>query len=138
MPPAELWEALSRTHEYPMWWSWLRVFESPGLVEGTVARCVVRAPLPYSLRFNVLVDEVVPEELVVARVEGDISGPARLEIAPLSATGGSEARLVWEVEVRDRVLRGAAVVARPLMEWGHEWVVANGVNQFRRRALPSA
>ena len=88
---------------------------------GSVARCVVRPPLPYVLRFDVAVERVVPAALVETTVSGDIEGPARLE---LSGDGdGAEARLVWEVDVRDPLLRTAARVARPLMEWGHEWVV---------------
>ena len=133
MPPAALWGALSRTDDFPRWWSWLRVFESTGLEAGTVSRCVVRAPLPYSLRFTVDVQEVDEHRLVDAVVDGDIAGPARLEVA--AAGSGSEARLVWTLELRDPLLRSAALVARPLMEWGHEWVVSAGVAQFRRRAL---
>ena len=132
-----LWLVLARTDEFPRWWTWLRRFEvGSGLVDGAVARCVVRPPLPYVLRFDVAVERVVPAALVETTVSGDIEGPARLE---LSGDGDrAEARLVWEVDVRDPLLRTAARVARPLMEWGHEWVVDTGVEQFRRRALDGA
>ena len=120
MPPTELWEALSRTEDYPGWWTWLRRFQGDGLVAGGRTHCEVRAPLPYSLRFDVAIQTLEP---------------ARLEIEP--ADPGSAVRLVWMVEVRDPVLRAGAVFGRPLMQWGHEWVVANGVSQFRRRALAS-
>src|SRR2546423_57701 len=53
VPPAQLWEALSRSDDYPTWWTWLRRFDGDGLVEGGRPRCEVRAPLPYSLRFTV-------------------------------------------------------------------------------------
>lgn len=135
MPPTELWEALSRTEDYPGWWTWLRRFQGDGLVAGGRTHCEVRAPLPYSLRFDVAIQTLEPARLVEAAVTGDIQGPARLEIEP--ADPGSAVRLVWMVEVRDPVLRAGAVFGRPLMQWGHEWVVANGVSQFRRRALAS-
>jgi hypothetical protein len=45
------------------------------------------------------------------------------------------ARLAWEMELGRPVLRAAARFGRPVMEWGHDWVVANGVEQFLRRAL---
>ena len=135
MPPTELWGALSRTDQFTTWWTWLRIFEATGLEKGAVARCVVRAPLPYSLHFHVHVDDVVPAELVDAHVEGDLSGSAQLEIAPGADRGSSEARLLWSVEVCTPLLRTAARVARPVMEWGHEWVVTNGVTQFRQRAF---
>jgi uncharacterized protein YndB with AHSA1/START domain len=134
VPPPVLWEVLERTDAYRQWWTWLRTFEVEGLVPGAKAHCVIRAPIPYSLRFDVLVEEVVAQELVIASVSGDMEGPARLEIA--GTPEGSRARLMWEVELRDRLLASAARWARPIMEWGHEWVVATGVTQFRRRALP--
>ena len=62
VPPSELWEALSRTEDYPRWWTWLRGFEGGALEEGRVTRCVVKAPLPYSLRFAVHVRRVIPKE----------------------------------------------------------------------------
>lgn len=62
------------------------------------------------------VHELVPLELIDTTVSDDLSGPARLEIAAQDA--GSNARLQWEVELRDPLLRVAARVARPIMEWG--------------------
>jgi len=128
------WEAISRTDEFPRWWSWLHRFEGEGLVEGAVADCEVRAPLPYSLHFDVVVQRIVPFELVETVVRGDIAGPARLEIEP---TGDDRcaARLTWALEPTTPLLRTMARFARPVMEWGHDRVLEMGVNQFRRRAL---
>lgn len=131
--PGQLWAVLSRTDRFREWWPWLREIESDGLVAGTVARCVVRAPVPYSLRFDVAIVDVVPERLVATRVSGDLEGPARLDVA--AHADGSEARLSWELELRDPMLRAASHVARPVMEWGHAWVIDTGVRQFRRLGL---
>jgi uncharacterized protein YndB with AHSA1/START domain len=133
VPPGELWAVLERTGEFRRWWPWLRELSGDGLVPGGRSRCVVRAPIPYTLRFTVAVAELVPGRLVGAEVDGDLAGPARLEIAP--ADGGSTVRLAWEMELRRPVLRAAARVGRPVMEWGHDWVVGTGVEQFLRRAL---
>ena len=132
VPPERLWAVVADTSDYQKWWPWLRVLEGD-LTEGTVARCEVRSPLPYSLRFTVTLAEVDPGRLVRGDIDGDLRGPARLELDPHA--DGVEARLVWEVELTRRLLRNAAAVARPAMEWGHDWVVANGVEQFCRRAL---
>lgn len=92
--------------------------------------------MPYSLRFTVTVGRLVPGSLVETEVSGDLEGPARLEV---EADGrGSTARLVWTMELCHPALRAAALVARPLLEWGHEWVVDNGMRQFVTRALPPA
>jgi hypothetical protein len=114
-------------------WPWLRTVESAGLVEGTVSRCVIRAPVPYELRVDIAMLEVAAPRLVVAEVSGDLEGPARLEVA--EAPGGSHARLCWELEARDPLLRVASFLGRPVMEWGQRWVVDTGVRQFRRDAL---
>jgi hypothetical protein len=131
--PEQLWSALSATGEYPKWWRWLRAFETDGLIEGGDAACVVKGPLPYELRFNIHVLEVAPARLVRTEVTGDLHGPARLEIAP--HTNGARARLAWEVDLRSPLLRPMALWARPLMQWGHDWIVDSGVRQFRRRAF---
>ena len=129
----ELWSVLSRTDDFPRWWTWLHRFESDGLVEGTTARCLVRAPVPYSFAFELDVLRVVPERLVETRVHGGMEGDARLEIVPDGPA--CDARVSWELDMRDRLLRNAAVFARPLLVWGQQWIVDTGVNQFRRRAL---
>lgn len=133
LPPERFWRVISRTGDFPRWWPWLRRLEGDGLVEGREARCLVRAPIPYSLEFTVAVEQLEPGRLVDATVTGDLSGPARLEVA--AHPDGSEVHLAWRMELRRPLLRAAARVARPVMEWGHDWVVANGVEQFLRRAL---
>lgn len=136
LAPGELWARLDRLGDYQTWWRWLRAFDADGatgLAAGVEAECVVRGPLPYSLRFTVSVLDVVAERLVDARVSGDLDGPARLELEPTA--DGTSARLVWAVQVVDPALRATARVARPVMEWGHDFVVTRGVQGFRRRGL---
>ena len=132
--PHELWATISRSDRYTDWWGWLRECDADGMHVGSVARCVVQAPLPYRLRFEIEIDDVAPAELVATTVRGDLEGPARLELAPFD--GGCRARLAWHLELRDPVLRRLALVARPAMTWAHDRVVALGVEQFERHALP--
>jgi hypothetical protein len=133
VPPDDLWGVLVRTDQFPEWWPWLRELSGDGLVPGGRSACVVRAPIPYTLRFTVEIRELVPGRMVDAVVEGDLAGPARLEVGP--APAGSVVRLAWEMELCRPVLRAAAHFGRPVMEWGHDWVVATGVEQFLGRAL---
>jgi len=133
VPPGELWSVLARTDRYPEWWPWLRSFDGAALEEGAVARCVVQGPLPYSLRFDVVVECVVPEERVVTQVRGDLAGPAVLELGARS--DGSSARLTWTLELRDRLLRPLAMLTRPAMVWAHDRVIEVGLREFERVAL---
>jgi hypothetical protein len=129
-----LWSALTDTGRYPTWWPWLRKFDAPTLEPGTVAHCAVRAPLPYTLEFDVHVQSVDPGREIETEVRGDLAGPARLVVAE-PAPGRSTARLAWEVELRVPLLSAASLVARPVLVWAHDQVVASGVAGFRRNAL---
>jgi hypothetical protein len=134
--PAVFWDIVTRTDQYPAWWSWLREFDSDGLRAGETARCVIRAPLPYVLRVDVHIERVVEGELVATRIDGDLAGPARLEVAP--APEGCIARLHWELHLRAPLLRRVALVGRPAMSWAHDRIVDVGVRQFEERALDGA
>lgn len=132
--PGELWEAIGRVDAYRSWWPWLRQLDATGLTEGDTWTCVVQPPTPYSLRFSITLDEVIAPSSITASVDGDIGGSARLDIAELST--GSEIRLASRLAPNNRLLRTVASVARPLVRFGHDWVLDTGARQFSRRALP--
>jgi len=132
--PDELWEAMARVNAYCEWWPWLRYFDAAALAPGAVWSAVVQPPLPYRLRFDVRLDEVMAPRCVSAEVTGDIEGSARLEITPTA--DGSELHLVSELVPTNAVLRTVAQLASPMVRFGHEWVLDTGLRQFRDRALP--
>lgn len=134
-PPADLWELLERTDQYVIWWSWLRELDAAGLAPGTTAQCTIQSPLRYSLRCTIHVEEVEPHASITTTVDGDLRGPARLEIGPDPA--GATARLRWSVALTDPALAALSRVARPAMSWAHDRIVAIGFEQFLRRALAS-
>jgi hypothetical protein len=131
--PERFWATILRTDEYRQWWPWLREFDATGLVEGDEWRAEIQSPLPYVLRVRLHVERVVPEQLLEVSVTGDLAGSARLALAPTG--NGSAIDVGWEMVPRSRAFQVAAVVARPLLRWSHEWVLARGLDQFRRRAL---
>ncbi len=133
-PPAEVWEAMGRTTSYTRWWPWLRRFEGTGLVTGDVWSCHIQPPLPYFLRFSVTLDEVEAGRRASATVAGDITGTACFTLVPTD-DGGSEGRLVSDLAPASSVLRAFARLARPLVVWGHDWVLDEGVRQFQARGL---
>jgi hypothetical protein len=93
----------------------------------------VQPPLPYSLRFDLHFDEVVPARSAGARVEGDISGHARIDIE--ATDKGSELRLVSHLAPASTMLRAISRLARPVAAFGHDWVLDTGFRQFSARAI---
>ncbi len=132
-PPQAVWEGLSATSSFRDWWPWLRELDAAGLVEGDTWRCVVRPPLPYVLRFTIRIDELVLHREVSATVEGDIAGPARLDLSPLG--DGTELRLRSAMSATSRAFSVVARLATPLVRRGHDWVLDTGAAQFADRAL---
>jgi uncharacterized protein YndB with AHSA1/START domain len=139
--PAELWSTLSHTERYREWWPWLRSFAIDGavgdgddaLTTGRTAEVTIQAPLPYQLHCTVRVDDAVRDQRLVTTVDGDLRGPARLELRPVD--GGTEARLAWEFELRAPLLRTLAILGRPAMAWAHDRIVERGLVQFEGHAL---
>jgi hypothetical protein len=133
----ELWAAIASVDDFPVWWPWLRGFDGERLASGETWDCTVQPPLPYTLRFALEIEEVVPGECVSARVSGDLVGTARLDLRDLSGPEGarSEIRLRSELSPTNRALRAFAAVARPVVRFGHDWVLDTGVQQFKSRAL---
>ena len=132
VPPEVLWSVIADVGSYRRWWPWLRRFDGAGLVAGAVWRCEVRPPLPYALAFTVTLDDVEPHRWVSATVGGDIEGTATLEVGPRGE--GASARLVSALAPRNPVLRAAALVAGPVVRYGHDWVLDTGARQFIRSA----
>jgi hypothetical protein len=133
VPVAELWATMVRVDRFPLWWSWLREFsvEGEGLERGTVLHGVVVPPLPYRMRLDVVLEECVPQECIAALVHGDLEGAARLTFDGDGVE--TRAHATWSVEMMQRPMRLAAMVAHPLLRWGHDRVVDVTVDGFRRR-----
>jgi uncharacterized protein YndB with AHSA1/START domain len=133
----ELWAAMTAVREFPAWWPWLRTFDGEHLAAGERWDCTVQPPLPYALHFELAIDEVVTGELVTATISGDLEGSARLEVRDLPNVEDrrSEIRLRSDLTPTNRVLRTFAAVAKPVVRFGHDWVLDTGVQQFRSRGL---
>ncbi len=133
--PEDLWEQLTVIDDYPRWWPWLERFRAiGGFQAGARWACTVSPPLPYDVSFSVLLEEVDPARSVTARVVGDIEGVAALDL--VAAEEGCTARLRSELAPANPLLRRAGAAARPLVEWGHDWVLDQGRRQFVAAALP--
>lgn len=122
-----------RTNQYRQWWPWLHDFDGSAFGEGVRWHCVVKPPLPYTLRFDVVLTKVINDEFVRARIEGDITGWA--ELTAIEDDTGCELRLTSALSPANGLLRLVARVARPVAAFGHDWVLDTGARQFRGVAL---
>jgi uncharacterized protein YndB with AHSA1/START domain len=130
--PAELWERIADVSAFPTWWPWLRRFEAQALEAGEVWHCTVQPPLPYTLSFAVAIGEVEPPARATATISGEIHGTAELTIEAAEG-GGCTVRLRSRLAPQSRFLQGIALVARPGVALGHDWVLDTGARQFRRQ-----
>jgi carbon monoxide dehydrogenase subunit G len=131
--PEELWARIEETDQFERWWPWLSDFraEGDGLGPGSVLTGVVAPPLPYRMRIRVELDRCDPPHAVDATVGGDLTGEARLRLHPTEE--GCRAEVSWSVEMRQPAMRLADRFGHPLLQWGHDRVVAVTVAGFRRR-----
>jgi carbon monoxide dehydrogenase subunit G len=126
-----VWTTIGDLERFPTWWRWLREYEvaGDGITVGTRLRARVAPPVPYHFRVAVTFEEVDAPHHIGARLSGDLTGPAELRLH--DHVDGCEAQVRWEVEMQKPSMRRAAHVARPVMVWGHDQVVAATVRRFR-------
>jgi hypothetical protein len=92
----------------------LREFDGAAFEAGERWRCVVKPPLPYTLRFDVSLTEVVEYQRVRATVDGDIIGWA--ELSAHDHNGGVTSLTPWGLGPPDHVDAGLSCgrsVVRP-------------------------
>ncbi len=132
-----VWEQITEVGNYQRWWPWLRVFEARALAVGDEWRCQVQPPVPYLVRFRVVLEHVEAPSLVRARVLGDVIGRATLELeeAGNGSGPGCVARLHSSLAPGNAALRLISRVAAPIARFGHDWVLDSGARQFIARAV---
>lgn len=130
-PATSVWAAMGQVGDYQRWWPWLASFDGTAVEAGQRWSCVVQPPLPYRVRFTVALAEVEAAVCAVATVEGDIVGDARIDLVDRGPT--CELRLQSSLAPAKPALAALAAVARPLVTFGHNWVLDTGARQFAGR-----
>jgi hypothetical protein len=160
LPRETAWSLMSQVERYQSWWPWLRQFEGGGLSAGDEWRCLVQPPVPYLVRFRVVIDHVEAPGLVRARVLGDVVGDATLTLESSSEPGesagvrvgqngdagtvdsagaaGCVARLHSSLAPGNTALAVVSRFAAPIARFGHDWVLDSAARQFIARAVEPA
>jgi hypothetical protein len=150
LPCESVWSLIGEVQGYRKWWPWLRQFEGEGLAVGDEWRCTVQPPVPYLVRFRVVIDHVEAPTLVRARVLGDVVGDATLTLEDGDGSGsngdgsvsngdaGCVARLESSLAPGNRALAVVSRFAAPVARFGHDWVLDSAASQFIAKAVEPA
>ena len=133
LPREDVWNLISQVSQYRTWWPWLRAFDAVALAAGDEWRCAVQPPVPYLVRFGVVIEQVEIATLVRATVVGDVVGAATLTLDDTDT--GCTATLDSSLAPGNRALRLASRFAGPIARFGHDWVLDSGARQFIARAV---
>ncbi len=133
LPREDVWSLISDVSRYRTWWPWLRSFDAVVLAPDQQWQCVVQPPMPYLVRFGVLIECVDRAVLVRATVVGDVVGTATLTLED-SATGCA-VTLDSALAPGNKALRLVSRFAAPVARYGHDWVLDSGARQFITRAV---
>lgn len=96
--------------------------------DGDVHRFFFRAPVGYTLTFDLRTTLAEPPQLLEARSEGELEGTSRWE---LHEHGGvTTAVLTWTVRTTKGWMNVIAPLARPLFVWAHAVVMRRGAQDM--------
>lgn len=120
----ELWAVLADVPAYPTFWPWLRSFDGRRLATGERWHGVIDALGPLRLGVTITLTEVVPQRSVSARISGDLTGTARLVLAP------GALHLTAALAPERRALVRLTRWARPVAEASHDRVISRAIAQL--------
>jgi len=128
----DFWRAIEDFDRYQVRWPWLREFrtDASGLVDGNVLRGTIVPPIPYRLHLQVRLHSCERLSVTKADLGGDLGGDATMYFDELE--GGTRVRVQWTLLMATAPMRMAALVARPLLLWGHDRIVEMAVAGITR------
>lgn len=128
-PLAEVAAVVTDLEHYPEWWPQVRAVAK---IDDDTARVLCRAALPYTLD---LVLHAVSREAPVLEVAvgGDLDGWVRWTLS--ETAGGTRTGFEQQVAARG-ALAAASYVARPLLRWNHDRMMAGCREGLARRLVP--
>ena len=126
-PPDDVYHALERLPDYPLWWPEVRSVRRLG---DDTYEVVCRSTLPYELRFTTKQAVRDPVGRVLeASMTGDLEGFSRWTISVHPT--GTAATFDEEVVANKRLLRKLEPIARPAFKANHRSMMKHGEQGLR-------
>lgn len=125
--PARVHDVLVDLERYPEWWPEVRAVAKLGPDDALV---VCRSRLPYTLEMRLHAVHRLPH-LLETSLHGDLEGKVRYHLERHDT--GTRLRFEQDVVVAGRLLGLAAYVARPLLTWNHDRMMASCLAGLTRR-----
>ena len=137
---ARVWQALHDPTGWPRWWPYVASVDrlDAGDADGIGARYHFHwtSRLPYSIRIDTQVAEVIPQQLIRASAGGDLHGEG---IWRLREDGDATAvEYTWQVKLDRPWMRLFAPLLRPVFAWNHNALMAAGEIGLQRHLAATA
>ncbi|HKP17447.1 MAG TPA: SRPBCC family protein [Gaiellaceae bacterium] len=130
-PIERVYETVGDPLGYQRWWTDF-VLRSEGDAgeprPGKRNRLLVKAFLPYKVRFGLEVMEAERPTRILSRLSGDFDGTGEWQLTETAE--GVEAVLDWRPEVNKRLITYLTPVLRPLFRANHTWAMTRGERQI--------
>ncbi len=78
--------------------------------------------LPYTLRWNFEVTQIIPNKKLALDAYGDLEGKGLWTFTELS-NGGCEVNYDWNIEFKKKGLSAFSFILRPIFEFNHRWAM---------------
>jgi uncharacterized protein YndB with AHSA1/START domain len=137
-PIEAVWEAISHLEQWPEWWRYVRRATrlEPGDERGIGAlwRHEWRTALPYTFVFDLRTTRVERPYVLEGTSAGELDGTGRWQLSPDGPGGtGTLVRYDWNVRTAKAWMNALAPIARPVFEWNHAVIMAEGGRALARR-----
>jgi len=117
-----IYEILSDGKNYPQWWkpAYLACRE----VGKHRIEALVRAKLPYTLKFTTELVHENPKREIELRSVGELQGRGIWKFAQVGEW--TEIEFTWDVEATKPIVRYLSFLVKPIFIWNHNWVMETG------------
>jgi uncharacterized protein YndB with AHSA1/START domain len=128
-PRETVWDAIYDQARWPEWWRGVEEVEevTPGEDGGlgSVSRMIWKSLLPYRVEFQVTTTHLERPRLLQADAVGELTGIGRWRLFE-EGSGVTAVLYEWNVATTTAWMNLIAPIARPVLEWNHDWVMARG------------